>query len=352
MKDIARMALTPGMVLADDVINYQSELILSRDKVLSQEDIMKLERHQIMVVSIKEPADLADSTYEKVRLSNEFRKFDEIYHNNLDAFKAHINDFLQNNTPIDTELLLNLHDTVTDFVSSDYNILKMLYFMTPSEDEVTYTHCFNSALIASVFAKWLFLPKEDTRILILCSFLYDIGKTKLPDKIIWKPGKLSDFEFNWMKTHTTIGYKLLKDQPLDQHIINSALMHHEKADGSGYPNHLKNDDIDVYAKYCNIIDAYEAMTSVRSYRSPFTPFQVIASFEKMLNQSLESQFILRPIMEKLASYQLGTTVRLSDGTVGEVIYNNSDHLSKPLIKIDNKVLNMAEHPNLEITGIV
>lgn len=352
MKTIARLALTPGMVLWEDVNNYKGQLVLPADTVLTEDDIQKLERHQVIAVTIKEAYDFATTAFERTIYSEEYIKFNEVYKNNLNAYRYMIDDFINNRTPINTKYLLNLHDTVMETIPSDYMALRYLYFSTPTEEEITYTHCFNSALIASVFGNWLFMPKEDIRTLVLCGFLYDIGKISIPAKVLWKPGKLNAFEFNWVKTHTTNGYNLVKEQPLDPHIINCVVQHHEKPDGSGYPNHLTWDEIDVYAKYISIIDTYEAMTSVRSYRAPLTPFQVISNFEKMMNESIEGKFIIKPILEKLASYQLGTTIKLSNEMTGEVVYINPEALSKPLLKVNDSVYDLREHPELEVVAIL
>jgi HD-GYP domain-containing protein (c-di-GMP phosphodiesterase class II) len=223
--------------------------------------------------------------------------------------------------------------------------------MVPSEDDLTYAHCLNAALISHVFGGWLSLSPEDIKILTLCGFVYDIGKITLPNSLIWSPGKLSDFQYNWMKTNTTIGYQLMKNQKFNQHIIHATLMHHERCDGSGYPNHLKDDDIDIFAKYISIVDAYAAMTSARIYRKSKNAFEVIDSF---LDAGVEKYGagIIWPILEHIANAQLGRKVLLSNDMNADVILINKRMLSRPLVKVEEEVLDLSKTPELKIISIL
>lgn len=351
MVSIARMALKPGMELAEDVISLSNGVILPANTVLDEMKIAKLARYSIMCVSIKDAEDYAVTHFEKVRVTKTFARFEEVYNNNLNAYKYMINSFLETGAPVNTAYLLQIHDNIYGCAKNGEQLLDMLYNMLPSEDDMTYAHCLNSALISTVFGIWLGLSREDIRILTLCGFFYDIGKLKLPNSLLWKPDKLNDFEFNWMKTHTTIGYDLIKNQRLDQHILNATLMHHERNDGSGYPKHLKDDDIDLFAKYTAIVDSYEAMTSARTYRASLTPFQVIHNFEKTGFEKYGYSIIYR-ILEHIANTQLGFTVRLNNDVTGDVILINKNLLSKPLIKCGDQVLDLSKEPELEIVAVL
>lgn len=351
MLTIACLALKPGMELAEDAVSYSNEVILPVNTVLDDTTIAKLKRYSIMCVSIKEQIDYATTHFEKIRYSKAFQKFEEVYKNNLNAYKYIIDDFVNNGKPVNTDYLLQIHNNIASCAPTREKLLDMLYNMLPSEDDMTYAHCLNSALISNVFGTWLGLSSYDTRTLTLCGFFYDIGKLKLPNKILWKPDKLTDFEFNWVKTHTTIGYQMICHLPLNEHILNATLMHHERCDGSGYPKHLKDDDIDIFAKYTGIVDSYEAMTSARIYRASLNPFQVISNFEKT---GLEKYgfTILHTILEHIANDQLGMTVRLSDDTIGNVILINKDHLSRPFIQCDTKVIDLSTVPEITIKAIL
>jgi len=345
------MALEPGMVLGEDIYSYKNDIILEEGTTLDADSISKLKRHSIMSASIKEPIDYATTHYEKIHLTSSFLHFKEIYTNNLNAYKYMIDSFLESKVPVNIEYLMQIHKNITSCAKTGEELLDMLYSMLPSEDDLTYAHCLNAALISSVFAKWLSLSEEDSQIFILCGFFYDIGKLKLPNSLIWKPDKLSEFEYNWIKTHTTLGYDLIKGQKLNTHISNTALMHHERCDGSGYPKQLKDNEIDIFAKYIAIVDVYSAMTSARIYRASKNPFQVIDSFEQ---DGIEKYgpAIIHTILKHIASAQLSRTVRLNNDILGSVILINEQHLSRPLIKYEETIIDLSKDASLQIVAVL
>ncbi|MGN0472569.1 MAG: HD-GYP domain-containing protein [Lachnospiraceae bacterium] len=352
MITVARMALKPGMELAQDAVSLSNGIVVPADTVLDDNTIKKLARFDIMAVSIKEPEDYATTHNEKIRLSRAFAHFKQEYDNNLNAYKYLIDSYIKDGTPINLDFLVTITNNILKCATTNEKLLDYLYNMLPSEDDMTYAHCLNSALIAKVFGTWLCLPRADIDTLVLCGYFYDIGKLKLPNKILWKPGKLSDFEFNWMKTHTQIGYDLLKPLHLNEHIMNATLMHHERCDGSGYPNHLPEHMIDSFAKYIAVVDSYEAMTSARSYRTSLNPFQVIANFERTGFDKYNT-FIIQPILNHIALSQLGMTVKLSNDITGEILLINQDKLSRPLVKDSkNNIYDLAVMSDINILAIL
>ena len=350
MKMTAVMALKPGMVLAEDVLNFKNELLFPANTTLDDRAIAKLSRHSIMCVEVKEEEDFATTHFEKIRVSAGFRHFEKTYNIFLPKYKKMIDGLINEKTPIDVSMLFQIYAEITGCAKTGELLLDYLYNMLPSEDDLTYAHCLNSALIAGVFGTWTGMPREDLFRLIECGFFYDIGKLMLPQDLIWKPSKLTDMEFELMKTHTLQGYNLLKDQDLDESILLATLEHHEKCDGTGYPSKLKEDQINLFAKYIAIIDAYEAMTSARTYRQSLVPFQVIENFEK--NERFYPSIILRNILLHIANSQVGLTVRLSDERLAEVILINQRNLSRPLVKCGDEVIDLVKFPDLKIVAVL
>lgn len=350
MKSIARMALTDGMEIATDVKNYRGDIIIPKGTIVDASIIAKLERNSIICVDIMEKVDYAITHFEKIRLSDNFKKFEEVYLGYMPEYKAMMSDFVHFGVNLDMNKLMEIHDSIRSYARNGEMLLDYLYNMLPDEDDLTHTHCLNSALIAGVFADWMALSADKRKELILCGFLYDIGKLKLSNDILWKPGKLTDLEFMQVKTHTIIGYTLLEKQPISDCFKNCALMHHERCDGTGYPSNLKKDKIELYARYMSIVDSYEAMTSARSYRESLTPLQVIARFESDGYQRYDEE-LLRPILKRLADSQIGFTVRLNDDTKWEVFIINPSKLSRPILKNGEDLLNLLEHPELDIIAI-
>ena len=351
MKDVARMILENGMIIGEDIFNYKNELIFPKDTIVDEKVIKKLERHSIICVPVMEEIDFATTHFEKVRLSKEFQTFQLTYNNCMPIYAKLMNKFVETGELKGTGQLQDLYFKIQACARTGEALLDFLYNMLPREDTMTHAHCLNSALIAGVFGTWWGLSHEDVVLLIYCGFFYDIGKLKLPQELLWKSEKLTDVEYTQLKTHTMLGFDLLKNQDLDEHVIKATLMHHERCDGSGYPSKLKGDKIDVFAKYIAVIDAYEAMTSARTYRQPLNPFQIIENFERDGYEKYEKD-ILQPILYHLAATQLGFMVRLRNDEEAKIKAINKDNLSRPLLEQESGgFLNLADKPDLTITAI-
>ena len=352
MKSIARMDLTPGMIIAEDVLSYKNEVIVPANTKITDSVIEKLARHSILVVSVKEEIDFATTHFEKVRLSEGFKKFESNYQKLFPVYKTYMVNYVMNHEPINMDNLMKVYHNIIICTSTGEQLLDYLYNMLPGNDDMTHAHCLNSALVAGVFGTWLSLPAEDISLLIRCAFVYDIGKLWLPYNLLWKPGRLTPEEYNLVKQHTTKGYEVLRMLPWNSHIARTALMHHERMDGSGYPSGLRDDEIDHYAKIIAIIDTYEAMTSYRVYRPQLNPFQVIANYEKEGFERYASS-LLKPILSHIAQSQLGMNVHLSSGINAEVILINERALSRPMVKsLENDTLiDLSTMPNVTIDSV-
>ncbi len=135
-------------------------------------------------------------------------------------------------------------------------------------DEATGNHVIRMAKYARLIAEQLGLPQDECEAIELAAPMHDIGKIGIPDQILRKPGRLSYYEFEVMKTHTRIGYEILRDSPSPYLQMGAivALNHHEKYNGTGYPNGLGHDDIPLPARIVAVADAYDALTSERPYK--------------------------------------------------------------------------------------
>lgn len=203
-----------------------------------------------------------------------------------------------------------------------------------SVDDSIYAHSLNVALISRMIGKWLKIPAEDLETLTLAGLLHDIGKSLIPDDLLNKQEQLTDEDYDILCQHSQLGYDLLRPLPLNPHVKKAALMHHERCDGSGYPGKATTDDIDDFAHIIAIADVYDAMTAARTYRAPLCPFQVIAEFEKDGLQKYKPKYILT-FLEHIASTYQNNHVLLSDGRAANIVLLNRNHLSKPLVQLDN-----------------
>lgn len=347
MNIVARIALKPGMILAEPVY-HNGELLYEEGFVLDADSIEYLGKILVMAVAVKEPAVLAKNHFERVRCSEGFIKFDENYRKYFPAYKSILYNFIEKEIPFDINNLLKIYNLITASVPDPKTRLDYLANRLPSEDEITYEHCLNCAIICGVFGNWWHLSQDQLTILILCGFFFDIGKLKLPEKLLWKTQKLSNFEYNWIKTHTTLGYNLLKNERLNPHILEATLSHHERGNGSGYPKHLLADQIDPYAKMMAIVDSYDAMTCSRCYRASFPVLDVIANFEKTGFSVYGNEYII-PIVQKLSLTQIGMKVLLSDHSTATITGISPSSYGKAIVtREDGTRIDLAVVPSLKI----
>jgi len=146
------------------------------------------------------------------------------------------------------------------------SVIETLATMVETRDPYTSGHQRRVAMLAVAIAKELGLSDETVETIRLAATIHDIGKINIPASILTKPGRLTDIEFNLIKTHARTGYNLIKNIEFQMPIAKIILQHHEKLDGSGYPQGLKGEDIMLEAKIITVADVVEAMSSDRPYR--------------------------------------------------------------------------------------
>ena len=155
-------------------------------------------------------------------------------------------------------------------VLKSYNLDESMRYqlnMLDRLDVFTRKHCENVANLTCRLCEYLHCTKGFTEYCTICAYLHDIGKQFIPASILQKPGKLTDEEYEIMKTHTTIGYKMCMDDLKLRPYAAGPLYHHEALDGSGYPNGLTKKDIPYEGQIIRVADEYDAIVSKRQYKS-------------------------------------------------------------------------------------
>lgn len=163
---------------------------------------------------------------------------------------------------------------VAKVVLSDPDTAQCL-FRVSAHDYYTYTHSVSVGVYATALANQLYgsASTHDMEELAIGFFLHDLGKVNIDPAIITKPDKLTEAEFGAMKRHPVESFEIIQNcESMTKECSIISLQHHEKADGSGYPNGLTKFEIHDYAKICTVADVFDALTSNRPYRKPLTPF--------------------------------------------------------------------------------
>jgi len=158
--------------------------------------------------------------------------------------------------------------------------------MVEAKDPYTGGHLWRVSQYTRLLAEAAELPPSEVARIAVGGFLHDLGKIGIPDHILVKPGRLTDEEFELIRTHPEVGYRLLERHPLAGLVNEAVLSHHETPAGTGYPRKLAGKDIMIEARIVGICDAFDAMTSARPYRQGMHIDKALSIIEK----NLEKQF--------------------------------------------------------------
>ena len=361
MRRLTPKELEIGMIIAEPVKTPLGQLLAEKDTEVTRQLInrMKLYRVEYAMVEGTNPDTPLPKTHaaaskthsQKIAASNEFKDFQLKYFQSIDELKKVFNSAYKDSADIDTtELLAAVSDLFT-CRKTIIELFDMLYNMRILTDPL-YSHCLNVGLISRMIGRWLKLGREELNLLTLAGLLHDIGKIKIPDEVLNKPGRLTDSEFALIQRHPIFGYDILKKQPLDPRIKKAALMHHERCDGSGYPSKLTDKFIDDYAMIVGIADVYDAMTAARSYRAPLCPFEVISNFEEDGYQKYKTKYILT-FLKNIASAYQNNRVILSDGRACNIVMLNNHSLSRPMVQLDDgSIIDLSTRRDLYIKSVL
>ncbi|HMF51080.1 MAG TPA: HD-GYP domain-containing protein [Candidatus Saccharimonadales bacterium] len=199
-------------------------------------------------------------------------------------------------------------------------------------DEYTYTHSLAVSALCISFARQLDFDADQIRQIGVGGLLHDIGKMKVPGEILNKPGPLTEKEFEIMKTHVKEGDRILNESTnLDAACICVTAHHHERLDGTGYPEGLKGDGISLFGQVAAIVDIYDALSSERCYKVAMSPHAALRKIfewsQGYLNRNLVEKFIAH-----VGIYPIGTLVRLKSGYIGVVIDHGEKGSLTPVVR--------------------
>lgn len=351
-----------GDIVSEDIYTPDGNILVKKDTVLDYSIISNISGNHILEIKVYdreseqsfEDSEIENNEnekyFDKIRKSAQYKQFKKTYDENIIDIKDGLNEVVTNNAPIDTDMLIEGTQQILSENKNSLQIFDMLHSMRQFDD-LTYVHCVNVALIASIIGKWLGYGENDIKVLIISGILHDIGKLMIPNEILTKPGKLSSDEFKIMKQHVNLGYEKLKNQNIDMRVKEACLLHHEKCDGTGYPFGLKSKDIPAVAKIIAVADVYDAMTAARVYRGALCPFEVIKIMYNDAFTKFDPAYIL-PFLKNVASSYIHNDVRLSDGRKGKVILINDNALHLPVVQCGDEFVDLSRSHGLSVSAII
>jgi len=200
-------------------------------------------------------------------------------------------------------------------------------------DDYTARHCINASILSIGLAYAMDWDRRKVELAGLAGLLHDLGKLKIDSGILNKPGPLTDEEYEIIKTHTTIGYQLLREEGgLPDRVLQAVLHHHERPDGQGYPHGLRAGEIPLLARLVGIVDAYDAITSQRVYDPARSHHDALGILWKQRNKQFDG-----PMVEAFTQYlgwvTPGTLVRLTNGEFALVLQAREGRGLLPLVRL-------------------
>ncbi|WP_298451212.1 HD-GYP domain-containing protein [Marinobacter sediminicola] len=207
----------------------------------------------------------------------------------------------------------------------------MLLTRIKNQDEYTAEHCINVSILAAAFGKSLGMIKGEIQNLALCGLLHDVGKTKIPNEVLNKPGRLTADEFDLMKNHAVHGRTILMSTGAALHsAVDVAFSHHERVDGQGYPRGLPAEKIPYFAKIISLVDTYDAITSKRVYQKALASMHALEIIHKNRGTQFDAE-LADAFIQMIGIYPPGSIVEMMNGEVGIVVESDPDHKLKPKV---------------------
>lgn len=258
-------------------------------------------------------------------------------------------EYALNTGKISHETVENTVTPLLEHFHKERDVVSLLLQLN-NDDDYTCQHSLQVCMLSYYLSLWLGYTTDESLRIGKAGYLHDIGKCRIDRAILNKPAKLSKEEFETIKTHTTIGEEIIKANYTDDWLSISALQHHERMDGTGYPHGVSGNDIHPIAKIIAVADVYSAMISTRVYRDKKDLFSVLHEMYVMSFNQLDPHITHTFIRQMLPNF-LHKRVKLNDGRTGTIVMNHATEFFKPLVKIDEEFIDLSMIRQVEIAHV-
>jgi HD-GYP domain-containing protein (c-di-GMP phosphodiesterase class II) len=337
MKKIPIEELKPGMVFTRTVFGDNYEIVAEPNTPITSKDIENLKKKGVKfvettgelkgIVKIQEEVPLVD------KVESSARELMTFYKSLVDSVESVYTNY-KVNKEILPEKVVNIVENVIDKISEvgDKNVFLNLINIV---DKTKYlpTHVLNATILGLLLGKEMNYPESKLKLLGTGILLMDIGMVFIPMSILERETKLTDEEYNKIKTHTVLGYKaVVQENNMSPEVGRVCLEHHERWDGTGYPRNLQKQQISEYARVAAIVDTYEAMTRKRVYRDRMMSFEAMRAILTEGSTKFDPD-ILKVFLRMMSVYPVGSYVMLNTRAIAKVISSDPISPFRPVVKV-------------------
>lgn len=333
--------LDMGMILAEDVVDTETGVVLiGKNMGVSKELINKLENHKISHIKIKE--ENIPEEYINQGLMDSYKSLkDELEL----VFKS-----IGNQEEVSQDQIRYMLKSFIEETYKEKDILTQMRLMKTRTYNLL-THSLGVSILSISLGKWLGYSKEEIVDLGIAGLFHDIGKLFISDHLMEKQGGLTKEEKIIMRKHPFKASEVLMKSGFNHDIIMGVLQHHEKMDGSGYPNGVSGDRIHKYARVIALANNYHYLTSRKIYHDKGSPLSVADYIRSLGFSSLDPE-ISQVFLRNISTFYVGNKVVLNTGEIGTIIYLHPQDKTRPIVKIGDEYIDFSIEKNRVIEDII
>lgn len=358
MRRLPLDSLRPGMIVARAILSAEGKVLLNKGVVLKPYYIERLRELGIPAVYVVDELlgdlEVPDLVTDTARL-----KALKIVKEIMTASQEKKNS--SGIALIEPKRVEQVVNNIIDDLLAQKEIMVNLLDIR-AIDEYTFGHSVNVCILALITGMTLRYSRSNLFKLGMGALFHDIGKTLIPSEILNKPGALTPEEYQIICCHSRYGFDILSSQQeISPEVAMVALEHHERYDGSGYPNGLKGEDIHEFAAITGIVDVYDALTADRVYRKAYPPHEAYELLAGAGNFRHDYRLI-KAFLYNIAAYPTGTLVQLNTGEIGVVIDTPRGHSFRPRVRLlydkyghrltTQSEINLLAEPHLWVSRVI
>ena len=331
-------------MFVDSIAKQQGKFkIISRGRVSSSAAIKQLKKKGILSVVIDLSKQLTSETIEQEEEPETLPELPEevSFEAELEvAAKLHTKgkhlqktmlESVVKNLPVDVAIPEAFTNNLVSSVDRNPNALMC---MTKIREKGSYLieHSLNVAILLANFGTHVGLDEEQIQELALSGLLHDIGKIKISDEILHKPGHLNDQEMTIMRDHVYYGTKALVEMGISDSIVRTIAQHHERLDGYGYPDGLRGDEITQFGRMIAIADTYDAITADRCYKAGMSSKKALQILLQEAPEKYDEELV-KQFIQCIGIFPVGSLVKLNNEKIAMVLKQHLVHTTKPVVKV-------------------